>query len=85
MNPNVGAMTGSTLAIPAFTATAAETSTDHGIAEWRHGEAQITVVAYRKSGTAQDFFFILPYQDPAGLQNRRSTSRRPSPRSTCSS
>ena len=34
------------------------------------GQAQITVVAYRKSGPQQDFFFILPYQDPGGTQQK---------------
>ena len=70
MNPNVGAMSGSTLLIPAFTAATAETSLITATVNGLTGQAQITVVAYRKSGTAQDFFFILPYQDPAGLQNR---------------
>jgi len=70
MNPNVGAMSGSTLLIPAFTTTVAETSLITASLDGIEGKAQITVVAYRKSGAQQDFFFILPYQDPAGLQNR---------------
>jgi hypothetical protein len=68
MNPNVGMMTGSTLLIPAFTAATAETSRITATVGTLTGEAQITVVAYRRSGAQQDFFFILPYQDPAGLQ-----------------
>jgi hypothetical protein len=70
MNPNVGAMSGSTLLIPAFATATAETSLITATLGGVEGKAQITVVAYRKSGTQQDFFFILPYQDPAGLQNR---------------
>src|SRR5690348_6738566 len=70
MNPNVGAMTGSTLLIPAFTVATAETSLITATVNGMTGQAQITVVAYRKSGAQQDFFFILPYQDPAGLQTR---------------
>lgn len=66
MNPNVGTMTGATLGIPAFTASAAEVSLINATLGTVSGQAQITVVAYRKSGTAQDFFFILPYQDPNG-------------------
>jgi hypothetical protein len=70
MNPNVGTMSGSTLLIPAFTVATAETSLITATVGGLNGQAQITVVAYRKSGTQQDFFFILPYQDPAGLQNK---------------
>ncbi len=70
MNPNVGAMSGSTLLIPAFATATAETSLITASLDGVDGKAQITVVAYRKSGAQQDFFFILPYQDPAGLQNR---------------
>lgn len=70
MNPAVGAMTGSTLLIPAFTAAAAETSLITASVGGLTGQAQITVVAYRRSGTQQDFFFILPYQDPTGQQTK---------------
>jgi len=66
MNPNVGAMTGATLGIPAFTAATAEVSLINAQLGNVTGQAQITVVAYRRSGTQQDFFFILPYQDPNG-------------------
>ena len=65
-NPAVGAITGSTLAIPAFGAVTVEVSRISASLEGVVGEAQITVVAYRRSGLQQDFFFILPYQDPAG-------------------
>ncbi|MBK9033612.1 MAG: hypothetical protein IPL61_20505 [Myxococcales bacterium] len=65
-NPAVGAMTGATLAIPPFTMATAEVSRITATLGTVVGEAQITVVAYRRSGPTQDFFFILPYQDPTG-------------------
>jgi len=34
------------------------------------GIAQLTVVAYRKTGNQTDFFFVLPYNDPAGDQDK---------------
>ncbi|HUJ62995.1 MAG TPA: hypothetical protein VLX92_31050 [Kofleriaceae bacterium] len=70
MNPAVGTMTGSTLSIPAFTTANAVVSlitADYG---GLTGQAQITVVAYRQSGTQQDFFFILPYNDAMGPVNK---------------
>ena len=66
MNPNVGAMAGATLNIPSFTASTAEVSLITATLGSITGQAQITVVAYRKTGPAQDFFFVLPYQDPNG-------------------
>ncbi len=65
-NPLVGAFSNATLEIPAFTASAAITSPISATLGMVAGQAQITVAAYRQSGPAQDFFFILPYQDPAG-------------------
>jgi hypothetical protein len=70
MNPNVGAMTGATLAIPAFAAASAEVSLITASYGGLTGQAQITVVAYRQSGAQQDFFFILPYQDPTGQMSK---------------
>jgi len=70
MNPAVGTMTGATLAIPAFTASAAEVSLINASYAGLMGQAQITVVAYRKTGPQQDFFFILPYQDPTGQMSK---------------
>lgn len=66
MNPAVGTMTGATLAIPGFASATAVVSRVEADLGGLTGQAQITVVAYRSSGTAQDFFFILPYQDPMG-------------------
>lgn len=62
----LGAFNGSTLEIPGFTDSGAEvtriTASHQGIT----GQAQLTVVAYRQSGIQQDFFFILPFEDPDG-------------------
>jgi len=62
----VGTMLGSTLQIPAFAAATAEVATVTASFGGIDGQAQITVVAYRRSGPTQDFFFILPYVDPTG-------------------
>jgi hypothetical protein len=69
-NPAVGTMTGAALSIPAFTSATAQTSRITAASGGLSGIAQLTVVAYRKSGPSQDFFFILPYQDPAGAQTK---------------
>ena len=70
MNPAVGAMNGATLAVPAFAATGVAVSKITADFSGLTGEAQVTVVAYRQSGTQQDFFFVLPFQDPTGDQNK---------------
>ncbi|MBL8624737.1 MAG: hypothetical protein JNK64_25745 [Myxococcales bacterium] len=69
-NPAVGTMTGATLNIPAFASATAEVSRITATLGTVVGEAQITVVAYRRSGPTQDFFFILPYNDPTGAAMR---------------
>ena len=70
MNPAVGGMTGATLNIPAFATSGAQVSLLTAHAAGFDGSAQITVVAYRSSGPSQDFFFILPYQDTNGAQDK---------------
>jgi hypothetical protein len=65
-NPAIGAFEGSFLQIPSFSTAAAETSLVKATLDGLEATAQITVVAYRKSGPQQDFFFILPFEDPAG-------------------
>lgn len=70
MNPNVGAMTGATLAIPGFATASAEVSLLTASFSGITGQAQVTVVAYRKTGPQQDFFFVLPYQDPTGQMSK---------------
>ncbi|HTR52709.1 MAG TPA: hypothetical protein VMJ10_18470 [Kofleriaceae bacterium] len=67
-NPAVGTMSGATLSIPSFASATAVVSKITANALGLTGVAQITVVAYRKTGPQQDFFFILPYNDPAGQQ-----------------
>src|SRR3954471_15928677 len=68
-NPAVGAFTASQLAIPGFTTAQAITSKLTASYNGVDGLAQITVVAHRP----QDFFFILPYNDPNGPANRPLT------------
>ncbi len=65
-NPAVGTMAGATLDIPAFAATTVEVSRITASYQGLDGLAQITVVAYAQTGPEQDFFFILPYEDPTG-------------------
>jgi Integrin beta chain VWA domain len=69
-NPAAGTLAGATLMVPAFTAVAAETSRITATFEGKVGEAQITVVAYRQTGPATDFFFVLPYEDPMGPRRK---------------
>ena len=69
-NSAVGTMTGATLSIPAFATVSAEVSQITANVGSLTTEAQITVVAYRQTGTQQDFFFVLPYQDLAGPQKK---------------
>jgi len=70
-NPAVGTFTtGSTLDIPAFSTVSAEVSKVIATVGSMAGQAQITVVAYRLSGQQTDFFFVLPYKDPNGPQNK---------------
>ena len=64
VNPAVGTMTAATLAIPSFAADGAVVSRINADYSGLQGIAQITVVAYRRSGSQQDFFFDLPYQAP---------------------
>jgi hypothetical protein len=69
-DPVVGSMNGSTLLIPGFATSGVHVARVTAKLGSMTGTAQITVVAYRKSGTQQDFFFVLPYQDPAGQAMR---------------
>lgn len=65
-NPAVGSFVGASLEVPGFAAAGAEVSRITATLAGTTGEAQITVVAYRQTGTQTDFFFILPFEDPAG-------------------
>ncbi|MEP6864831.1 MAG: hypothetical protein ABJE66_29695 [Deltaproteobacteria bacterium] len=66
MNPAVGSFTSATLGIPGFATASAVTSKLTASLNNVDGLAQITVVAHRP----QDFFFILPYNDTTGPQNK---------------
>jgi hypothetical protein len=70
VNPAVGTMSGATLNVPAFSTATAVTSLITADYSGLTGRAQITVAAYRLS---QDFFFILPYQDPSGTMTKPLT------------
>lgn len=70
LNPQAGTMVGATLAIPAFADQAAIVTKVTASFEGVVGEAQLTIVAYRKTGEKTDFFFILPFADPAGTQEK---------------
>ena len=66
VNPAVGTLSGTTLNIPGFATTTVEVSRIKAELDGVIGEAQITVVAYRRSGPQQDFFFVLPYMPSTG-------------------
>jgi hypothetical protein len=69
-NPEVGSMNGATLEVPAFPeAFFASTLVTAAIGDVE-GQAQLTVAAYRQSGAQQDFFFVLPFADPDGPQEK---------------
>ncbi len=69
-DPVVGTMSANTLMIPAFATSAVHVARVNAKLGPLTGTAQITVVAYRRSGPTQDFFFVLPYQDAAGQATR---------------
>ena len=69
-DPVVGTMSANTLMIPAFATSAVHVARINAKLGALTGTAQITVVAYRRSGPTQDFFFVLPYQDAAGQATR---------------
>ncbi len=70
-NPNLGSFSGPDLEIPAISEAGAEvTMINANYNDQFESDAQLTVVAYRKTGPSQDFFFSLPYQDPGGEQEK---------------
>lgn len=69
-NPAVGAMNGATLQIPAFADNFFESAILTAELEGETGQAQITVASY---DFAQDFFFVLPFEDRAGNQDQPLT------------
>jgi len=55
-----------TLNLTPFSTAGSKTATITASFEGKVGKAAFTVVSYVKSGTKPDFFFLLPYMDPAG-------------------
>jgi hypothetical protein len=72
-NPAVGAMNGTTFETPPFGMTFFGTTLVTATVGDEVGVAQLTVAAYRQTGEQQDFFFVLPYDDPAGPQEKPLT------------
>lgn len=69
-NPAIGSLVNSVLHTPAFPTATAVVSKVTASYKDLNGLAQVTVVAYRRSGASQDFFFVLPYNDPGGNQTK---------------
>jgi hypothetical protein len=69
-NPAVGSLINSVLHTPAFATSSAVVSKIDASYMNFNAVAQVTVVAYRLTGPQKDFFFVLPYQDPAGNQTK---------------
>lgn len=72
-NATLGAMNGATLEIPAFADTYIGSTVVTAEVDGFSGDAQLTVAAYRQTGDQVDFFFVLPYNDPAGHQEKPLT------------
>lgn len=72
-NAMLGAMNGATLEIPAFPDTFIGSTVITAEAEGFFGNAQVTVAAYRQTGEQVDFFFVLPFNDPGGSQEKPLT------------
>lgn len=72
-NPAVGTLDGANLDIPAFADTFIGTTVLTAMVQGEVGEAQLTLAAYRQTGAETDFFFVLPYEDPAGSQDKPLT------------
>ncbi len=72
-NPMVGAMNGATLEIPSFPGSFFASSLLTASFEDKEGQAQVTVAAYQQSGDEPDFFFVLPFDDPMGPQDKPLT------------
>lgn len=72
-NPVIGVMNGETLEIPAFPDTFIGTTIVTATVDGEIGEAQLTLAAYAQTGAETDFFFVLPYEDPAGAEDKPLT------------
>lgn len=69
-NPQVGAMNGSTLEIPGYPDSTFISSIIYATVGADQGRAQVTIAAYRLD---EDFFFVLPFDDPNGDQTKPLT------------
>lgn len=67
-NPLVGAMNGTSLETLTFAETSVATTLVTASVGELEGSAQLTVVAYRKTGPEQETLFVLPYADTTGPQ-----------------
>lgn len=72
-NPALGLMNGQTLNIPGFADTFVASTVVTAEADGLSGDAQFTVAAYRQTGDQTDFFFVLPFNDAAGSQDKPLT------------
>ncbi|MCX4242990.1 vWA domain-containing protein [Paraliomyxa miuraensis] len=72
-NAAVGSMSGATLDIPGFPMPFFESTIITADYMDKQGQAQVTIAAYQQSGATPDFFFVLPYNDPAGPQTKELT------------
>jgi len=69
-NPNLGAMNGTTLEIPGFADPFFESTIVTATVDGEVGKAQVTVAAY---DLVNDFFFVLPFEDGDGPQDKPLT------------
>ena len=69
-NAAVGAMNGATLEIPGFANNFFESAILTADVDGETGQAQVTIAAY---DLANDFFFVLPFEDAAGPQDKPLT------------
>ncbi len=69
-NPLVGVMNGTTLQVNGKGSSFFDSTLVQVQADGFSGVAQLTLAVYRKTGPQQDFFFVLPYEDPAGAQTK---------------
>lgn len=72
-NPMVGTMLDDTLQIAAHDTSYFDSTIVTAEVDGFTGAAQLTLAVYRKSGAQQDFFFVLPFEDPAGSQTKPLT------------
>lgn len=72
-NPMVGGMSGATLDVPGFPMPFFASTIVTADYMDKQGQAQVTIAAYQQSGDTPDFFFVLPFNDPAGPQTKELT------------